>query len=371
LEFVLFELKIKRERLLHALLTVNGAVDKKQALPILSHVLFKLSNHQLAMTATDLEIEITAELACESQVADATMTVSAKKMIDIVRSFEEDTEVTVRCEGELIHIQQGQSRFKLSSLSANQFPSSKDEVNQVELMVPRESLISLLQSTHFALPQQDVRIYLNGLCLLFEPNLLTAIATDGHRLAICKVECEHQFQHQLLLPRKGVLELLRLLNGIQEDKVLLGAGDNHLKLSSAQFVLSSKLIHISRFPPYSKAIPKHSDKFITIDSELLKRALLRMMILSHEKSRSVSLQMQVQQITLTSTNEQEEATESLAAETQGEAIRIGFNASYLLDVLHHFGEDKIRISLSTPDASILIESLANPGYQYTIMPMKI
>lgn len=366
----MFELSIKKEDLLAPLLTVAGAVDKKQSLAILSNFLLNVSNGQLSVTATDLEIEISAQVACES-TSTGSITVPAKKFIDIIRSQDEHTTPKIVCDNGLLTIKQGRSSFKLTTLPAADYPVSEDECNEVEINIPRLVLLQLLQSTHFAMSQQDVRVFLNGLFLEFEPNLISAVATDGHRMAISRYTCTNSGQNKLLLPKKGVQELLRLLNSIADEHVLLAAGKSHFKLVTSQFVFLSKLIE-ARFPPYTKAIPRDQDKQIIIGCAEFKRSLTRIVILAHEKSKAVMLHLQEGQVTLiANNNDQEEAVESLAAETQGDELKIGLNANYLLDVLNHFGDVKIRLSMSNTDSSILIESLDNDHYQYIIMPMKI
>lgn len=367
----MFEFAIKKEDLLAPLLTVAGAVDKKHSLAILSNFYLKLADDLLNITATDLEIEISAQVACESGQHSGCITVPAKKFIDIIRSLDDETNPNVIVNNGLLTIKQGRSSFKLTTLPAESYPLSEDECNEVELTIPRLVLLKLLQSTHFAMAQHDVRVFLNGLFLDFEPNLISAVATDGHRMAICRHPCSNTSEKKLLLPKKGIQELLRLLNGIDDEEVLLAAGKSHFKLVSRQFMFLSKLIE-ARFPPYSKAIPKNQDKQIIIDCSVFKRSLSRIVILAHEKSRAVMLHLQPGILTLiANNNEQEEAVESLTAETQGDELKIGLNATYLLDVLSHFGEGKIRLSLSNTDSSILIESLDDDNYQYIIMPMKI
>lgn len=367
----MFQLAIKKEDLLGLLLTVAGAVDKKQSLAILSHFLLKVSEGVLYVTATDLEIEISAQVTCESNQSSGSITVPAKKFIDIIRSLDDNTCPNIICDKGLLTIKQGLSSFKLSTLPAEQYPVSEDECNELELSLPRLVLLQLLQSTHFALSQQDVRVFLNGLFLDFEPNLITAVATDGHRMAISRYSCDHTNANKLLLPKKGVQELLRLLHCISDENVLIAAGKSHFKLISSQFVFMSKLIE-ARFPPYAKAIPRNQDKHITIDGIVLKRALTRMLILAHEKSKAVMLHLQEGQVTLiANNNEQEEAMETLNAQTQGDTLKIGLNASYLLDVLNHLGDGPIQLSMSNTDSSMLVESSANENYQYIIMPMKL
>lgn len=371
MESILFELTIKKEELIAPLLTVAGAVDKKQSLAILSHFLLKLTDDLLFITATDLEIEISTQVACDSNQTTGSITVPAKKFIDIIRSLDENTSPSIIFDNNLVSIKQGRSLFKLATLPAENYPVSEDECNEVELTIPRMVLFQLLQSTHFAMSQQDVRVFLNGLLLEFESNLISAVATDGHRMAISRYHCDNVNQTKLLLPKKGVQELLRLLNCINDENVLVSAGKSHIKLISNQFVFLSKLIE-ARFPPYAKAIPRDQDKQIIIDCATLKRSLSRIVILAHEKSKAVLFHLQPGQLTLiANNNEQEEAVETLIAETQGDELKIGLNATYLLDVLTHFSDGQIRLSMSNTESSILIESLANDNYQYIIMPMKI
>ena len=367
----MFELVIKKEDILSPLLTVAGAVDKKQSLAILSNFLLKLTQGVLHITATDLEIEISAQVVCESNQLEGAITVPAKKFIDIIKSLEESTNPKIVYDNGIVSIKEGRSSFKLATLPAEHFPASEDECNEVELPISRLDLLHLLQSTHFAMSQQDVRVFLNGLFLDFEPNLISSVATDGHRMAINRYPCVVNANNKLLIPKKGVQELLRLLNSIDDEQVLLAAGKSQVKLITKQFVFSSKLIE-ARFPPYARAIPKNQDKSILIDCATLKRSLSRTIILAHEKSKAVMLHLQAGQLTLiANNNEQEEAVESLQAETQGEELKIGINATYLLDVLNHFGDGMVRLSMSTTDSSILIESVANETYQYIIMPMKL
>ncbi|MBA2648420.1 MAG: DNA polymerase III subunit beta [Legionella sp.] len=367
----MFQFSIKKEDLLASLLTIAGAVDKKNSLAILSNFLLRVNGNCLFLTATDLEIEISVQVVCDSNGSSGSITVPAKKIIDIIKSLDENTIPTVICDQNLLTIKQNRSSFKLATLPADTFPVTEEECNEVEMNLPRIVLLQLLQSTHFALSQQDVRVFLNGLFIEFTPKLITAVATDGHRMAINRYECLNESQKSLLLPKKGVQELLRLLTCIPDETVLLTSGKSHFKLISSQFIFLSKLIE-ARFPPYVKAIPKNQDKHILIDCLVLKRALTRIVILAHEKSKAVLLHMQQDQLTLiANNNDKEEAIETLIAQTQGDEFKIGLNASYLLDVLSHFGEGLIRLSMSTTESSVLIENSNNDKYQYIIMPMKI
>lgn len=367
----MFDLTITKEQLLSPLLTVAAAVDKKQPMAILSTILLGLADNQLLLTATDLEIEITARVSCIVGPDTAKITIPAKKIIDIIRSLDDGSEVRISLKSGTAIIKAGRSQFRLATLPAEDFPSSENQSSEVEFSVSRLSLIHLLQSTHFAMSQQDVRVFLNGLLFELDAQTITAVATDGHRMAVCKLLCGQSFSHQrFLLPRKGVQEMLRLLSNLSDDEIAVSAGKNHFKLVTTEYSFQSRLIE-ARFPPYRKAIPREQDKFVLVDRDLLKRALSRIVILAHEKSRAAVLHLQANSLTLIANNqEQEEAVESLEAQIDGE-LKIGINAGYLLDVLNFVGEGLVRLSLTTTDSSVLVESLQDEFYQYIIMPLKL
>lgn len=368
----MFELTISKQQVLTPLLTVAGAVDKKNHLAILSNILIRLVRDQLILTATDLEIEISAYIPCASSQNDGLITVPAKKMIEIIRSLDDNAQPCISCDDRIVFIKEGRSQFKLATLPAEHFPHSEDEASEAEFTLPKEALIRLFQSTHFAMSQQDVRVFLNGLLLELDAQSVTAVATDGHRMAICKYISGTQNTHQrFLIPRKAIQEMLRILSHVDDNVVTVSAGKNHFKLRCQAYTFISKLIE-ARFPPYTKAIPKNQDKHILIDRDIFKRALTRIMILANEKSRAVSLHMQVNQFTLIANNqEQDEGVEIVEAETQGEEIKIGINAAYVLDVLNNIEPGLLRLSMLNSDSSILVESLQDELYQYIIMPMKL
>lgn len=369
----MFELTLSKETLLSPLMTVASAVDKKQALPILSNILINLSNNELHLTATDLEIEITAFIPCEADKAEGEITVPAKKMVDILRSLEDGSVPTISLnDAEIVKIKSGRSQFKLATLPAEHYPSRESECNEVEITLSRTAFIDLLQSTHFAIAQQEVRLFLNGLLLELDSRTITAVATDGHRMAVSKLDCHFpNLSHRFLIPRKGIQEMLKLLHNIEDEQISISGGKRHFKLSTQRYTLQSRLIE-ARFPVYAKAIPKGQDKTVVIERDVLKRALSRIVILAHEKSRAVVLHLQPGILTLIAHNqEQEEATEALEAQTEGDEIKIAINASYLLDVLQYLKEGLIRLSMAETNSSLLVESVDWNHYQYIIMPMKI
>lgn len=367
----MFELTISKQQILTPLLMVAGAVDKKQSLPILSNILIQLSAHQFSLTATDLEIQITAVVPCTSDMTGA-VTVPAKKIIDIFRSLDEESIPTLRYSGTSLTIKTERSQFKLTTLPAVDYPITEDEVSEVEFSLQASALMRLLQATSFAMAQQDVRVYLNGLFLEIDAKSITAVTADGHRMAVCRLEDDVLNQHhRLLIPKKGVQEMMRLLATITDERVVISASKNHVSLVTSQFRFSSKLIE-ARFPPYTRAIPKDYDRVVLIDRDHLKRALSRIVILANEKLRAVVLRIEHQSLTLAASNkEQEEGVETLVAETKGEPLVIGLNATYLLDVLNYFNEGMLRLSFGDADSSILVQALGDENYQYIIMPMKL
>jgi DNA polymerase-3 subunit beta len=368
----MIEFKVSRKELLPPLLTVSSVAGKKSSNPLLAHLLLDLTPHQLVLTATDLDIQITARVPCETAAVSGSITVPAKKMVDIIRSLDEEAVPSFQFDEGSASIRVGRSYFKLTTLPAAHFPSIQDEPPEVELNLPVQELTQLLQSTHFALSQQDVRVFLNCLLLEFEQTQLIAVGTDGHRMAIARTVLSTQLERQrLLIPRKAIQEILRLIQPVLESTLTLSAGKKYLRLVTQQYTFCSKLVE-ARFPQYVKAIPTQHNKHVVVDRDALKRALTRIIILTHEKSRAILLHIQPGLITLVANNqEKEEAIDSLDVETQGDELKIGVNAVYLLDVLNVINEGPVHLSFSTAECSILLETPSSPHYQYIIMPMKL
>lgn len=368
----MFELTLTKDMLLTPLLSVSGAIDKKQSMPILANILLCIKDGMLYLSATDLEIEIAAMIPCESAQMTYETTLSARKLIDILRQLDDVTPLLLQFTEKQLVLKVARSQFKLGTLSAQDYPRSQEEPNEVELTLLRTDLINLLQSTHFAMAQQDVRVYLNSLLLEWESNGVTAVATDGHRMAISRFNTTLQLSpHRILVPRKGIQEMLRILQTATDENILLCAGKNHIKLKMQNYAFMSKLAE-ARFPPYHKAIPTEQDKHIYIDRDILKRALTRIVILANEKSKAILLKIEPEQLTFIANNqEKEEAIEYLEARIEGEGLNIGLNGQYLLDVLNYIEPGEVHLSFATGDTSILVESQQNPQYQYIIMPMEL
>ena len=322
----------ERETILAPLQAVIGVVERRQTMPILANVLVVGKGEQLAITATDLEVELVARTNVTLQQAGE-VTLPGRKFFDIVKALPEKTQVTVSIEGERATIRSGKSRFTLATLPASDFPTVEDIRAQQTLTIAQPALKRLLDKTHFSMAQQDVRYYLNGMLLESDGKSLRTVATDGHRLAFCEsaLDSESPASQQVIVPRKGVLELQRLLGN--EGDVELAIGSNHIRAQIGDIRFTSKLID-GRFPEYGRVIPAAPPKKIFADRDILRAALQRAAILSNEKYRGIRLAVKTGVLTLQSHNpEQEEAEEELEIAYQGEEIEIGFNVNYLLDAL--------------------------------------
>ncbi|GAB4347272.1 MAG: DNA polymerase III subunit beta [Gammaproteobacteria bacterium] len=366
------KLKVKRETLLRPLQIVNGVVERRQTLPILSNLLIKAEPDQLILVGTDLEVEMVAYLQ-EKPEETGEATLPARKVLDICRTLPEGAEITLLAEGDRATVRSGKSRFRLSTLPAVDFPSLEDMAVLKEVTVCERELKHLIERTHFAMAQQDVRYYLNGLMLEIRENELRAVATDGHRLAMsqCQASVEGGEREQLIVPRKGVTELLRLLEE-SEDTVTLEIGANHLRIRVHDMSLTTKLID-GRFPDYERVLPQGSDKLLVADKNLVKDALTRTSILSNEKFRGVRFALDDNVLKTQAHNpEQEEAEEEIEVQYQGDPMEIGFNASYVLDALNAITGDTVRIQLSDPNSSCLITPDSDDAEsKYVVMPMRL
>ena len=351
---------ISRENLLQPLQLVSGAVERRHTLPILSNVLIKVSDNALWLTGTDLEVELISSMQLEGEVVDGEITVPAKKLFDICRSLNDGSNVEFLLDGNKALIKSGRSKYSLATLPASDYPNLEDWQGEVEFEISQASLKRLIDSTHFAMAQQDVRYYLNGLSLETEGSLIRTVATDGHRLALAKVEYQVGSlpQKQVIIPRKGVLEISRL---IDDDDTLLKVkiGSNHIRLHSSDFIFTSKLVD-GRFPDYRRVLPKDGDKLVIGEKEQLKGAFSRAAILSNEKFRGVRINLSNGELKITANNpEQEEAEEIVDVDYQGNDLEIGFNVAYLIDVMNALNNEKVQLTLADSNSSALIEDVGS------------
>jgi DNA polymerase III subunit beta len=359
-----------REAILKPLQTVVGVVERRQTMPILSNVLLAAKGNLLSVTATDLEVEMLAETEVKIDTAGE-ITVPGRKLHDICRALPDSATVEVALSGERVTVKAGRSRFTLSTLRAADFPTVDEIAAKQTLRLQRKDLRYLVEKTHFSMAQQDVRYYLNGLLLETERKTLRAVATDGHRLALAEIELAAAAarDEQLIVPRKGVLELNRLLDG--EGEVELALGTNHIRVQLDGIRLTSKLID-GRFPEYGRVIPKDPPNVIRVDRLLLKEALQRTAILSNEKYRGVRLELSENSVILQANNpEQEEAVETLEVEYAGEAMEIGFNVNYLLDALAAVDGDQVEVAVTDANSSCLIRAPGPDTAKFVVMPMRL
>ncbi len=362
---------ISRENFLQPLQLVSGAVERRHTLPILSNVLIKVSEDALWLTGTDLEVELISNVKLEGDYEEGEITVPAKKLFDIIRGISDGTDISFSLDGNKALIRAGRGRYTLSTLSANDYPNLEDWEGEVEFEISCSDLKRLIDSTHFSMAQQDVRYYLNGMSLETEDNIIRTVATDGHRLALCRLQYNDALPgRQVIIPRKGVLEISRLIG--EDDKMIkIQLGANHLRLFSSEFIFTSKLVD-GRFPDYRRVLPKDGDKTVLASKAVLKDAFSRAAILSNEKFRGVRLNLSSGELKITANNpEQEEAEEIVDVDYQGEDLEIGFNVAYLIDVLNALVSDQVKISLSDSNASALIEDATDDAALYVIMPMRL
>jgi DNA polymerase-3 subunit beta len=361
----------KREAILSPLQAVIGVVERRQTMPILANVLLSAKGGRLAVTATDLEVELVATSEVDVQ-RNGEITVPGRKLLDICRALPEGAEITLTLDGERMSVRARKSRFTLSTLPASEFPTV-DEINaQQTLRVPQKDFRQLLEKTYFSMAQQDVRYYLNGLLLETSAKTLRSVATDGHRLALCDVDLPDGAKpgQQVIVPRKGVLELQRILGN--EDQILeLAIGVNHVRLQMGDIRFTSKLID-GRFPEYSRVIPASPPRLLTAVREDLRQALQRAAILSNEKYRGIRFAVKPNLLTIQSHNpEQEEAEEEVEVTYEGEDIEIGFNVNYLLDALAAVEGPEVQIGLTDGNSSCLIRSGAESAARFVVMPMRL
>jgi DNA polymerase III subunit beta len=360
----------ERESILAPLQAVIGVVERRQTMPILANVLVVSRGDELAITATDLEVELVAKANVSVQQGGE-ITLPGRKLLDIVRALPDKVQVTISVEGEKATVRSGKSRFTLTTLPASDFPTVEDIRAQRTLSIAQPSLKRLLDKTHFSMAQQDVRYYLNGMLLEADGKMLRTVATDGHRLAYCEnvLEAEAGSLQQVIVPRKGVLELQRLLGG--DGNVELAIGTNHVRAQIGPIRFTSKLID-GRFPEYGRVIPANPSKRISIDRDLLRAALQRAAILSNEKYRGIRLAVKSGLLTLQSHNpEQEEAEEELEVSYAGEDLEIGFNVNYLLDALAAVEAGEVELGLTDANSSCLLGSSSAPQAKYVVMPMRL
>ncbi len=362
---------VLREEFLKPLQLVVGVVERRQTLPILSNVLISLRDGRLALTGTDLEVEIIGRLSPEKISDEGEITVPARKLMDICRSLPDGSELTLVEDGGRMLVTSGRSRFTLSTLPANEFPSVDDGPGSCEFTIEQLAFKQLLDSTAFAMAQQDVRYYLNGMLLEVGDGRVRAVSTDGHRLAMkdASLPMVQNPVTQAIVPRKAVIELSRLLSGEEDVAVVLG--NNHIRVTTPEFRFTSKLVD-GAYPDYERVLPKGGDKQLIGNREELRNAFSRTSILSNEKYRGVRLLLGDGLLTMTANNpEQEEAQEEVVVNYNAGDLEVGFNVGYIIDVLNVLRGKDVRFTLSDANSSALMQDPVDESAVYVVMPMRL
>ncbi len=365
------QFSIQREALLKPLQQVVGVVERRQTLPVLANLLVRVADGRVSMIGTDLEVEMVASTLAD-KVADGEVTIPARKLFDIVRALPDGAQIELKLSGDRVALHAGRSRFTLATLPASEFPTI-DEIEVVEkVSLPEEVLKDLMERTAFAMAIQDVRYYLNGMLLELQEHTLRCVATDGHRLALKETPLESSVsaRRQIIIPRKGVNELISLLE-TGDGTVELEFGRNHLRVRRGDVVFTSKLID-GRFPDYEAVIPLGADKQATLDREALRSALQRAAILSNEKYRGVKLELSPGKLRIVAHNpEQEEAVEEVEADTSVSDLAVGFNVGYLLDALAALRSERARLNLRDAQSSCLVQEDDNELSRHVVMPLRL
>ncbi len=362
---------IERSHLIKPLQQVSGALGGRPTLPILGNLLIKVEENVLSMTATDLEVELVSKVTLEGDFEAGNITVPSRKFLDICRGLPDDAIITFVLEGDRVQVRSGRSRFSLATLPANDFPNIEDWQSEVEVSLSQAELRTLIDKTQFSMANQDVRYYLNGMLFEIEGSTLRSVATDGHRMAVSQVQLGADFaQQQIIVPRKGVQELVKLMDA-PEQPVVLQIGNSNVRAEVNNFIFTSKLVD-GRFPDYRRVLPQNTNKTLIASCDELRQAFSRAAILSNEKFRGVRVNLADTEMRITANNpEQEEAEEMLDVSFNGEPIEIGFNVSYVLDVLNTLRCENVRVSMSDANASALIENADDDSAMYVVMPIRL
>ncbi len=365
-------LKATQEKVLSALQSVAGIVERRHTLPILANVMIRKTASQIQLTTSDLEIQIRTSAVLDGDAGNFTTTVGARKLIDILRTMPSDQTVSLESSQNKLILKGGKSRFTLQSLPAEDFPLVQEAANFGPVFsVPQKTLKALLSQVSFAMAVHDIRYYLNGILFVAEGKQLSLVATDGHRLAFSSATLDVEVPRQeVILPRKTVLEMQRLLSD-KEGAIEMQFAGNQAKFSFEGMEFVTKLVE-GKFPDYNRVIPKNHKNIITLGRTTLLASLQRTAILTSEKFKGVRLNIEPGTLRVASNNaEQEEAVDELDIDYAGDAIEIGFNVTYLIDALTNMEQDMVKIELADSNSSALLTIPDDAAFKYVVMPMRI
>lgn len=363
-----------RDALVRKLQVVSNIVEKRNTLPVLANVLISKKAQRVELVSTDVEMQISTDAEMGAGSETVATTVAARKLLDILRSLPDAVDVSIKMDARKVTVTGGRSRFSLQTLPAEDFPLVQEPAEWlVNLSLTQGLLKQLLSSVHFAMAQQDLRYYLNGVLLVIEAGQVSAVATDGHRMAYANVQTDVHAgltTQQVILPRKTVLELLRLLSD-NDDPLSIELANNQARFTFSEIRLISKLVE-GKFPDYQRVIPKNHQNVVLVEREVFLRSLQRASILTSDKFKGVRCIFSPGVMTVGATNsDQEEAHDEIEVDYTGTPIDIGFNVTYLQDVLTNLKTDQIRLILSDGNSSALITKPEGDDFKYVVMPMRI
>ena len=365
-------LKASQENIVAALQSVVGIVERRHTLPILANVMIQKTPQSVQLTSSDLEIQIRTDADLGGDNANFTTTVGARKLMDILRSMPSDQMVSLESQQNKLILKSGKSRFTLQTLPAEDFPLVQESASFGPLFsIPQKTLRELLHQVSFAMAVHDIRYYLNGILFVAEGKQLSLVATDGHRLAYTSATLEVEVPKQeVILPRKTVLELLRLLSD-KEGMIDMQFANNQAKFKFEGKEFVTKLVE-GKFPDYNRVIPKNHKNSVTLGRVTLLNTLQRTAILTSDKFKGVRINLETGLLRVAASNaEQEEAVDELEIDYNGDSIEIGFNVTYLIDVLTNMSQDMVRMDLADSNSSVLVTMAENPNFKYVVMPMRI
>jgi len=365
--------KSTQDQVLSALQSVSGIVERRQTLPILANVMLRKTGASVQLTTSDLEIQIRTHAELGGDEGDFATTIAARKLIDILRTMPADQNVSLESTGGKLILKGGKSRFTLQSLPAADFPLVQEAANfGPTFSVPQQTLKALMNRVAFSMAIHDIRYYLNGILFVAEGNNLSLVATDGHRLAYANATLDVAIpsKQEVILPRKTVLELQRLLSD-KDGAIDMQFAGNQAKFSFDGMEFVTKLVE-GKFPDYNRVIPRNHTNELVLGRQTLLSSLQRTAIMTSDKFKGVRLNIEPGSLRIAASNEeQEEATDEIEIEYAGDAIEIGFNVTYLMDVLTNMNQDMVRLSLSDGNSSALITLPDSEDFKYVVMPMRI
>jgi DNA polymerase III subunit beta len=365
-------LTISRDELLQPLQTVIGVVEKKQTMQILANAYIQITENKLQIVGSDLEVELIGKMNLNEAVSKSVeLTLPGRTLLDICRSFSGDSMIDLFQDGDQIIVRSGNSRFALNTLPAADFPKVVDDKSNITFNISQGDLLQLLKLTQFAMAQQDVRYYLNGVMLEFNGNTLRAVATDGHRINVNTATIDAQVDHrmQIIVPRKGVIELIRLLESTDEN-IEVSVGNNHIRCETDKLVFTCKLIE-GRFPDYMPIFSTKCDKSIELPVERLLASLQRSAIVSQDRDHNVRLEIRDNVMRVFSSNNTETAEEELIIDYQSDDIDICFNIFYLLDIFNTCSSQQIRMSFTSSTGFVLFEPTESDEHLFVVMPIRL